>query len=159
MAAILAPRASMSLLLAAVTLVMTVLARRCAMVRSRSRTLSCYRGLLQLVEEITPGRNGLGKGDHLSSLTRVQFKSCYRVFRTDYGHTEVAAHFGNGKSFPCCIILDLNYGTLDPREYCISTKDFTVDQEGKLAGMNTSKFCLPPLRLVIDEGLYLRSSR
>jgi len=43
-----------------------------------------------------------------------------RIFRTDYGHTEVAAHFGN-----------------DPREYCISTKDFVVDGEGKLQGLNT----------------------
>ncbi|KAF7984984.1 hypothetical protein HWV62_9950 [Athelia sp. TMB] len=43
-----------------------------------------------------------------------------RIFRTDYGHTEVAAHFGN-----------------DPREYCISTKDFTVDEEGQLTGLNT----------------------
>ncbi|CAL1704998.1 unnamed protein product [Somion occarium] len=43
-----------------------------------------------------------------------------RIFRTDYGHTEVAAHFGN-----------------DPREYCISTKDFVVDEEGKLQGLNT----------------------
>ncbi|KIY64888.1 NADPH-dependent glutamate synthase [Cylindrobasidium torrendii FP15055 ss-10] len=43
-----------------------------------------------------------------------------RIFRTDYGHTEVAAHFGN-----------------DPREYCISTKDFVVDDDGKLQGLNT----------------------
>ncbi|THV07938.1 NADPH-dependent glutamate synthase [Dendrothele bispora CBS 962.96] len=43
-----------------------------------------------------------------------------RIFRTDYGHTEVAAHFGN-----------------DPREYCISTKEFVLDDEGKLAGLNT----------------------
>ncbi|KAJ3557788.1 hypothetical protein NM688_g1279 [Phlebia brevispora] len=43
-----------------------------------------------------------------------------RIFRTDYGHTEVAAHFGN-----------------DPREYCISTKDFVVDAEGNLSGLNT----------------------
>ncbi|KAJ7184267.1 NADPH-dependent glutamate synthase [Mycena filopes] len=43
-----------------------------------------------------------------------------RIFRTDYGHTEVAAHFGN-----------------DPREYCISTKDFVVDEEGNLKGLNT----------------------
>ncbi|KAF8654066.1 hypothetical protein AX16_003599 [Volvariella volvacea WC 439] len=43
-----------------------------------------------------------------------------RIFRTDYGHTEVAAHFGN-----------------DPREYCISTKDFVVDDKGKLQGLNT----------------------
>ncbi|KIJ44237.1 hypothetical protein M422DRAFT_252247 [Sphaerobolus stellatus SS14] len=43
-----------------------------------------------------------------------------RIFRTDYGHTEVAAHFGN-----------------DPREYCISTKDFVIDEDGKLTGLNT----------------------
>lgn len=43
-----------------------------------------------------------------------------RIFRTDYGHTEVAAHFGN-----------------DPREYCISTKDFVLTEEGKLKGLNT----------------------
>ncbi|KAI0664581.1 NADPH-dependent glutamate synthase [Cubamyces menziesii] len=43
-----------------------------------------------------------------------------RIFRTDYGHTEVAAHFGN-----------------DPREYCISTKEFVVDENGKLQGLNT----------------------
>jgi len=43
-----------------------------------------------------------------------------KIFRTDYGHTEVAAHFGK-----------------DPREYCISTKDFVVNQDGKLEGLNT----------------------
>ncbi|KAF8905962.1 NADPH-dependent glutamate synthase [Gymnopilus junonius] len=43
-----------------------------------------------------------------------------RIFRTDYGHTEVAAHFGN-----------------DPREYCISTKEFILDDDGKLKGLNT----------------------
>ena len=43
-----------------------------------------------------------------------------RIFRTDYGHTEVAAHFGS-----------------DPREYCISTKEFVVDDEGKLKGLDT----------------------
>ncbi|KAH6918723.1 NADPH-dependent glutamate synthase [Coprinopsis sp. MPI-PUGE-AT-0042] len=43
-----------------------------------------------------------------------------RIFRTDYGHTEVAAHFGR-----------------DPREFCISTKDFVVDEEGQLKGLNT----------------------
>ncbi|KAI0093569.1 NADPH-dependent glutamate synthase [Irpex rosettiformis] len=43
-----------------------------------------------------------------------------RIFRTDYGHTEVAAHFGN-----------------DPREYCISTKDFVIGEDGKLKGLNT----------------------
>ncbi|KAJ3561152.1 hypothetical protein NP233_g10374 [Leucocoprinus birnbaumii] len=43
-----------------------------------------------------------------------------RIFRTDYGHIEVAAHFGN-----------------DPREYCISTKDFVVDDDNNLTGLNT----------------------
>jgi len=43
-----------------------------------------------------------------------------RIFRTDYGHTEVAAHFGS-----------------DPREYCIQTKEFTADEEGKLQGLTT----------------------
>ena len=43
-----------------------------------------------------------------------------KIFRTDYGHTEVAAHFGS-----------------DPREYCISTKEFVLDDEGKLKGLNT----------------------
>jgi glutamate synthase (NADPH/NADH) len=45
-----------------------------------------------------------------------------RIFRTDYGHTEVAAHFGN-----------------DPREYSISTKQFVVDEDGKLKGLNTAR--------------------
>ncbi|KAI0065492.1 NADPH-dependent glutamate synthase [Artomyces pyxidatus] len=42
-----------------------------------------------------------------------------RIFRTDYGHTEVAAHFGN-----------------DPREFCISTKAFVVE-DGELKGLDT----------------------
>lgn len=28
-------------------------------------------------------------------------------------------------------------GKPDPREYCISTKDFVIDDEGKLSGLNT----------------------
>ena len=43
-----------------------------------------------------------------------------RIFRVDYGHTEVASHFGK-----------------DPREYCISTKEFVSDGNGKLKGLNT----------------------
>jgi len=43
-----------------------------------------------------------------------------RIFRTDYGHAEVAAHFGN-----------------DPREFCISTKDFVMDEDGNVKGLNT----------------------
>ncbi|POY76879.1 putative Glutamate synthase (NADH) [Rhodotorula taiwanensis] len=43
-----------------------------------------------------------------------------KVFRTDYGHSEVAAHFGK-----------------DPREYSISTKSFERDENGVLKGLNT----------------------
>ncbi|BGP23632.1 glutamate synthase [NADH] [Rhodotorula toruloides] len=43
-----------------------------------------------------------------------------KVFRVDYGHTEVAAHFGK-----------------DPREYSISTKEFISDGNGKIKGVNT----------------------
>jgi hypothetical protein len=52
---------------------------------------------------------------------RIDFLS--RIFRADYGHTEVAAHFGN-----------------DPREYCISTKNFVVDEDNMLKGLNTGMF-------------------
>ena len=45
-----------------------------------------------------------------------------RIFRTDYGHTEVAAHFGK-----------------DPREFCISTKEFVVDEDGQVKGLNTGE--------------------
>ena len=44
-----------------------------------------------------------------------------RVKKTDYGHSEVMANFG-GK---------------DPRQYCISTKRFVLDDEGKLQGLDT----------------------
>jgi hypothetical protein len=44
-----------------------------------------------------------------------------RVKKTDYGHAEVSSEYG-GK---------------DPREYCISTKQFVVDDEGKLKGLAT----------------------
>lgn len=43
-----------------------------------------------------------------------------KVFRIDYGHTEVQTFFGK-----------------DPREYCISTKEFVSDGNGKLKGLNT----------------------
>lgn len=43
-----------------------------------------------------------------------------RIFRSDYGHQEVSAHFGS-----------------DPREYCISTKEFVKDEAGNLKGLNT----------------------
>lgn len=43
-----------------------------------------------------------------------------RVYRVDYGHTEVTDRFGK-----------------DPREYSISTKEFVKDADGKLAGLKT----------------------
>ncbi|CAK7901455.1 glutamate synthase [NADH] [[Candida] anglica] len=43
-----------------------------------------------------------------------------RVFRVDYGHTEVAAHYGK-----------------DPREYSILSKEFVSDGEGNVKGIKT----------------------
>lgn len=31
------------------------------------------------------------------ALVQAVTSVSYRIFRTDYGHTEVAAHFGNGE--------------------------------------------------------------
>lgn len=62
-----------------------------------------------------------------------------RIFRTDYGHTEVAAHFGQGEQHwaPLHFLLTLTVQSIDPREYCISTKEFVLDDQGKLKGLNT----------------------
>ena len=43
-----------------------------------------------------------------------------RIFRVDYGHTEVAAHYGK-----------------DPREYSILSKEFVDDGEGNVKGIKT----------------------
>lgn len=43
-----------------------------------------------------------------------------RVFRVDYGHTEVAEHYGK-----------------DPREYSILSKEFVGDEEGNVKGIKT----------------------
>lgn len=43
-----------------------------------------------------------------------------RILRSDYGHEEVARKFGK-----------------DPREYCILTKEFLSDGDGKLTGLRT----------------------
>ncbi|MFM8250240.1 MAG: glutamate synthase subunit beta [Planctomycetota bacterium] len=43
-----------------------------------------------------------------------------RVFRVDYGHAEVEAKWGS-----------------DPREYCILTKEFIGDEEGRVKGLVT----------------------
>ncbi|BFZ55600.1 glutamate synthase [NADH] [Savitreella phatthalungensis] len=46
-----------------------------------------------------------------------------RVFKVDYGHAEVQAHYGN-----------------DPREYCIMSNSFTVDDENnKVTGVETTR--------------------
>lgn len=44
-----------------------------------------------------------------------------RIYRVDYGHTEVKQHYGK-----------------DPREYCVMTKDFVVEN-GRVVGINTTR--------------------
>jgi len=43
-----------------------------------------------------------------------------RIYRVDYGHTEVKTHYGR-----------------DPREYCVMSTDFVDDGTGKVKGINT----------------------
>ncbi|MDX1947952.1 MAG: glutamate synthase subunit beta [Pirellulaceae bacterium] len=43
-----------------------------------------------------------------------------RIYRTDYGHQEVAAKFGD-----------------DPRTYCVMSKEFVGDEQGQVAGIRT----------------------
>ncbi|KAF2755300.1 glutamate synthase [Pseudovirgaria hyperparasitica] len=43
-----------------------------------------------------------------------------RIYRVDYGHTEVKTHMGK-----------------DPREYCVMSKEFVDDGSGKVKGINT----------------------
>ncbi|KAK5162816.1 glutamate synthase [NADH] [Oleoguttula sp. CCFEE 6159] len=43
-----------------------------------------------------------------------------RIYRVDYGHSEVKTHLGK-----------------DPREYCVMSKDFVDDGEGNVKGINT----------------------
>jgi len=43
-----------------------------------------------------------------------------RIYRVDYGHAEVEATFGK-----------------DPREYCILTKEFLGDEQGRVCGLKT----------------------
>jgi glutamate synthase (NADPH/NADH) len=44
-----------------------------------------------------------------------------RIYRVDYGHTEVKQHYGK-----------------DPREYCVMTKDFVME-DGRVVGINTNR--------------------
>jgi len=43
-----------------------------------------------------------------------------RIYRVDYGHTEVKTHMGR-----------------DPREYCVMSKNFVGDDDGNVKGINT----------------------
>ena len=45
-----------------------------------------------------------------------------RIYRVDYGHSEVKQHYGK-----------------DPREYCIMSKDFVGDDEGHVRGINVNR--------------------
>lgn len=45
-----------------------------------------------------------------------------RIYRVDYGHTEVKTHMGR-----------------DPREFCIMSKDFVDDGEGNVKGINIKR--------------------
>ncbi|KAI0484427.1 glutamate synthase [Xylariaceae sp. FL0804] len=45
-----------------------------------------------------------------------------RIYRVDYGHTEVAQHMGK-----------------DPREYCIMSEEFVDDGSGRVKGINTMR--------------------
>ena len=45
-----------------------------------------------------------------------------RIYRVDYGHTEVAQHTGK-----------------DPREYCVLSEEFVDDGTGKVKGINTTR--------------------
>ena len=45
-----------------------------------------------------------------------------RIYRVDYGHTEVKTHMGK-----------------DPREYCVMSRDFVADDNGHVKGINTHR--------------------
>lgn len=45
-----------------------------------------------------------------------------RIYRVDYGHTEVKTHMGK-----------------DPREYCVMSRDFVGDENGHVKGINTHR--------------------
>ena len=73
---------------------MTASERLCATVPSPSLISSCYPSPQPLEHTTILGLNGLG-GLFLFQIF-VGSNKYLRIFRTDYGHTEVAAHFGNG---------------------------------------------------------------
>lgn len=75
---------------------MTASVLRCVTVLARSSTLSCCPDLLSPEDAITLGPNGRGKQPVTTLWFEIDLNLLFRIFRTDYGHTEVAAHFGNG---------------------------------------------------------------
>ena len=90
------PKERMLLSSAVVILEMIALVRQCVMARS-PLSISSYCHGHQLPEVgTTHGPNG--QGTLIISMRQDETDFFFRIFRTDYGHTEVAAHFGNGKS-------------------------------------------------------------
>lgn len=90
-------RARTSSLLEVVTLATIVSAQQCVMVPSLLLTLSCCHARLHLGGETTHGPNTLGTSQCWCFSYVPLLNHLYRsIFRTDYGHTEVAAHFGQG---------------------------------------------------------------
>lgn len=90
---------------AVVILEMIALVLQCAMARSPLSILSCCHG--HQLPEVATIHGPNGQGTPIISMCRDETYSFFRIFRTDYGHTEVAAHFGNGKSNLCDQQLDL----------------------------------------------------
>lgn len=65
------------------------------MVRNLSSTLSYFLSHLHRVVGTILGHSGPGELDYLRWWPPL-LSSCSSIFRADYGHIEVAAHFGNG---------------------------------------------------------------
>lgn len=118
--------------------VMTASVHPCVMARSLSPTLSCCRDLLLVVEGTTHGHSG--QGNYLIILGKAQKCSCFHQ-NLPY---RLRAHRSCCSFRQWCVLrFDICYPLLiraflpDPREYSISTKDFVVDDDGKLKGLNT----------------------
>lgn len=107
------PKERMSLSLEVVILEMIALELLCVMVLNLLSTLSCYPAHPLPVVAIILGHNGLGNPHLINPYKPVLIES-FRIFRTDYGHTEVAAHFGNGKASRRFFLLLSNHGTTRP---------------------------------------------
>lgn len=88
------PEAKMSLSSEVEILVTIVLELQCGMELVASPTSNYCPSHRRNVPTITHGLNGLGTLDQTTATAICSL--FYRIFRTDYGHSEVAAHFGNG---------------------------------------------------------------